>query len=476
MVLGVRRWRVVLVLAALVCGFGYVGYRLWRARHYRSALVEIQQEIQAQRYGAAARNLTALLAWEPGSDEAACLLASCERSRGRAQAADEAWARVPPSSKLAASALMGRAGILMDQGRFADVERFLTRALADPRIDGLELRQFLAPLYWNQGRTEEAQRLVEASWESLNRAGRGGSAQAIEIELVRLHITLSVGIPTVEAVRDYLEHAARLAPDDDRVWLGKANLAIRQGAYDEAARWLDACLKRRLEDVPVWRARLDWALATDRVAGVQEALEHLPVAEATPAQVHRLAAWLAARRGDASAERQALERLLAADPGDVAALDRLAGLAVRDGQPDRAGEFRRRKARRDQLDLRYQELFLRNQSVRNAEEMARLAEQLGRFFEAKAFWTVALAANPDRKDFRAALARWEPRATPVAEPGQTLAEVLALELDDPAAPRLPSAPAPARGDSSAPLPSQDDAGHAGLGVREAEPRELSTEA
>jgi len=451
MVLGVRRWGVVLVLAVLVGGLGYVGCRLWRARHYRIALVEIQQQIQAQRYGTAARNLAALLAWEPGSDEAACLLGNCERARGRTQAADEAWARVPPSSRLAASAMLGRASVLVDQGRFADAERFLTRALEDPRIDGFELRQFLAPLYWNQGRTEEAQRLVEANWESLNRAGRGGSVQAIKIELVRLHVTLSVGMSSVEVVRDFLEHAARSAPDDDRVWLGKASLAIRQSELDEAARWLDACLKRHLEDVPIWRARLDWALATGRVAEVREALEHLPAAESTPAQMHRLAAWLAARRGDAASERQALERLIAADPGDGAALDRLAELALRDGQPDRAGELHRRKAQRDQLGLRYQELFLRNQTVRDAEEMARLAEQLGHFFEAKAFWAVALAAEPAREDLRAALARWERRATPVTEPGQTLAEVLALELDAAAAPRLRSAPAPAQGDSSAPI-------------------------
>lgn len=451
MVLGVRRWGVVLVLVVLVGGLGYVGYRLWRSWRCRIALVEVQQQIQAQRYGAAARNLAALLAWEPGSDEAACLLGNCERARDRPQAADEAWARVPPSSPLAASAMMGRASVLVDQGRFADVERLLTRALEDPRIDGFELRQFLAPLYWNQGRTGEAQRLVEANWEGLNRAGRGGSVQPIKIELVRLHVTLSVRMSSVEVVRDFLEHAARSAPDDDRVWLGKANLAIRQGEFDEAARWLDACLKRHREDVPIWRARLDWALATGRVAEVREALEHLPAAESTPAQVHRLAAWLAARRGDAASERHALERLIAADPGDGAALDRLAELALRDGQPDRSGELHRRKARRDQLGLRYQELFLRNQTVRDAEEMAGLAEQLGHSFEAKAFLAVALAAEPAREDLRAALSRWERRSTPVAEPGQTLAEVLALELDAAAAPRLRSAPAPAQGDSSAPI-------------------------
>jgi enediyne biosynthesis protein E4 len=451
MVLGVRRWAVVLVLAVLVGGLGYVGYRLWRSWRYRIALVEVQQQIQAQRYGAAARNLAALLAWEPGSDEAACLLGNCERARDRPQAADEAWARVPPSSTLAASAMMGRASVLVDQGRFADVERLLTRALEDPRIDGFELRQFLAPLYWNQGRTEEAQRLVEANWEGLNRAGRGGSVQPIKIELVRLHVTLSVRMSSVEVVRDFLEHASRSAPDDDRVWLGKANLTIRQGEFDEAARWLDACLKRHREDVPIWRARLDWALATGRVAEVREALEHLPAAESTPAQVHRLAAWLAARRGDAASERHALERLIAADPGDGAALDRLAELALRDGQPDRSGELHRRKVKRDQLGRRYQELFLRNQTVRDAEEMAGLAEQLGHSFEAKAFLAVALAAEPAREDLRAALSRWERRSTPVAEPGQTLAEVLALELAAAAAPRLRSAPAPAQGDSSAPI-------------------------
>ena len=143
--------------------------------------------------------------------------------------------------------------------------------------------------------------------------------------------------------------------------------------------------------------------------------------------------------------RQALEQLIAADPGDGVALERLAELALRDGQPDRADELQRLKAQRDQHDLRYQELFHRNQTVRNAEEMARLAEQLGRSFQAKAFWTVAVAAEPDREDLRAALARWDPGATPVAEPGKTLAEVLAPELDAAAAPRLRSAPAPAQG-------------------------------
>ncbi len=448
MVLSVRRWPVVLLIAALAGGSGYLGLRLWKGWRLRNALVEIRQQLQSQRFAAAARSLTALLEWEPSSDEAACLLGNCERARGRPQAADLAWARVPPTSRLAASAIMGRASLLVDQGRLADVERFLDRALAVPRIDSFELRQFLAPLYWNEGRTEEAQRLVEANWEHVSRTGPRGSAQAIEIELVRLHISLSQGISTAERVREFLERAARLAPDDDRVWLGKANLAIRQKEFDDAARWIDACLKRPSADAPVWRARLDWALATGRVAQVRQALEHLPAGESSPAQVRRLTAWLAARRGDAQAEKQAWERLIAADPGDGDALDRLAELAVRCNEPDRADEFRRRKTQLEEHRRRYHELYLRNQTVRNAEELARLAEQLGRSFEARAFWTVAVWAEPDRADLRTALKRWEETRAPVAEPGQTLAEVLAPDRDAAEEAAVPFRSAPVQGTPS----------------------------
>jgi hypothetical protein len=92
-----------------------------------------------------------------------------------------------------------------------------------------------------------------------------------------------------------------------------------------------------------------------------------------------------------------------------------------------------------------------------------MAEQLGRFFEAKAFGSLAVATEPARDDLRAALARLEHRGTAVAEPGRTLAEVLAPELDAAAAPRPHTTPLPAQGASSAPIQFQDDAGRAGLG-------------
>ena len=57
-----------------------------------------------------------------------------------------------------------------------------------------------------------------------------------------------------------------------------------------------------------------------------------------------LRAWMAARSGDRPAERAALESLIALEPGDAAAVERLADLAAQDGERERLAELRRRKA------------------------------------------------------------------------------------------------------------------------------------
>ena len=260
---------------------------------------------------------------------------------GGPQSASEAWARVTPGSRFAPRAILGSMQIQMERGRFAEAEQIIKDALDDPRIDRSSLPILLGPIYCLQGRLEETLRLIESRWEALNQAGEGASEAAIN--LVRAHIDLRRGVVPIEVVGSALDQAGRMAPEDDRIWLGKANLAIRAGSFDEAARWIDACLRRRPEDGPVWRARLDWAVASNRVAEAREALKHLPAEVSTPAQIHKLAAWFAAQRGDVESERRALERLIAADPADFVALDRLAELAVKNGQPDRAAELRREK-------------------------------------------------------------------------------------------------------------------------------------
>ena len=106
-------------------------------------------------------------------------------------------------------------------------------------------------------------------------------------------------------------------------------------------------------------------------------MSHLPGNELSAASRHRTNAWLAAQHGDVAAETSELELLLAADPADMTALDRLAELAEKAHQPARAAELVRTKAEIARQLARYQKLNDRNQPIRDAEELARLAEALG---------------------------------------------------------------------------------------------------
>ncbi len=379
---GRTRRVLVLAVASAVAIAGV--WKLWELRRYRRSMNDIQQEIRAGRPGHAARKLANLLAWKPNSDEASYLLGVCEKARGQAPAAFGAWERVSPGSPFGARAIQGRMELLIERGRLADAESMILRAMSDPRGDGAKLGLFLGLVYSLQGRIEDRQRVIEACWDLLNEAGEGASEQAIL--LLRLHIQT----PTAEEIRAFLDPVARSAADDDRVWLGRARVAVRERAYDEAARWLDACLRRRPEDVAVWRARLDWALAFRRLDDVRQSLEHLPAGESRPGEVEKLTAWLAAFRGDLASERRALERLVEVDPADLAALDRLVAIAEKAGEVERAGEYRGRKAEIGGIQARFETLYRRNQTLRDARELGRLAERLGRPFEAKVFRTIAM--------------------------------------------------------------------------------------
>jgi len=421
-----RAWRLVLALF-LAGGLIWGGWAWWTGRRYASAMAEIESAIAAGRYAIACRNLEKLLAWKADPNGGIVyVLGSCELARGRNQAAGEAWARVVPGSAFSERAIRGRMRLFHDSGRFAAAEQLINDAAEDPRNDRSELRVLLLPMFTQLGRIDEAERLIEDRWEQLNALGEGALEAAIK--LLRLHIELTWRATPVENVRAYLDAATRLAPEDDRVWLGRANLAIRTGAYDEAGRWLDACLLRRAEDVPVWRARLSWGIAANRIDVAEQALKHLPAEASIPAQILRLKAWLSSHRGDVESERRELERLIAADPADLTALDRLAQLAEKNGQPARAAELFRKKAEIDRLRARYEKLHDRNQPIRDAVEMAHLAQQLGREFEARVFLTVAISEDPEREELRHDLGRMSQRSATIAERGQTLAEVLAHEL------------------------------------------------
>jgi len=420
-----RRWKLALPVGLIALTLSLGGWRLWQVERYHRALREINEQMAAGRNGLAARNLGSLLAWKPASDEAMYLLGACERARERTDEASEAWARVPPDSPFWGRAIQGRAELKIERGLLDDAEQLIKQAQQNAPEYGSLLNALLAPIYCQQGRFEEAGRLIEAEWDQMNQKGEGASEKAVN--LVRLHRDLNGKIAPPEATRAYLEQAARSAPEDDRVWLGRADLAIRDGSFDEAARLLDNCLRRRPKDVPVWRAKLRWAMATKQVAAVLQALEHLPADESAPAQVPKLAAWIARQRGDFGSERRVLERLIAADPADLSTLTRLAELAEKAGQPERAAELQKQKSGIERLKARYQKLYDRNQPIRDAVEMAGLATKLGLGFEARAFLTIAVADDPSRRDLRDDLRRLSRSPEASATPARTLAQALAAE-------------------------------------------------
>ena len=411
----VRRWKPVMLLALVVAGLIWLGSRWVQVRDYRKAVAEVEEELENGRYGIAARKLDALLVLRPDSDEAHNLLGTCEMARGRTEAADAAWARVRPGSPFAPSAILGRMGVQMELGRLAGAEKVIRDALDNPGVDGSSLPILLGPIYCQQGRLVETLRLIEKRWDALYRQGEGASGPAIN--LIRAHVDLRRSPIATDVASTVLDEAGRRAPDDDRVWLGKANMAIRSGAYELAERWLADCLSRRPDDPSVWRARLELAVRSNRVADAHEAVRHVPADESTAAQVCKLSAWFARKRGDLDSEQLALERARDADPTDFESADRLVEIAIKQGRSERVAELGRERLETARLEARYLKLFERNQPQRDAAEMGQLAERLGRDFEARAYLTVAVSVDPDRVDLGRTLAVLQKRAENREAPG-----------------------------------------------------------
>lgn len=382
-----------LICAGLISG----GWFWWNHRRYQSAKLDIEHLMAGGRYAAACRSLETLIGWNGDADGGLhYLLGSCELARGNLPAADKAWADVPPGTETSERAILSRMTMFRDAGRLADAEQLVTETARRQPSDSASLMLGLVPLLIDQGRRDEAIRLIEDRWRELDAKGQGPHDPAIK--LLMRHVEMTTSEVPLDAMRASLDEAARLAPDDDRVWLGRANLAIRAGDLKDAERWLVVCEKKRPDDRAVWRARLKWAMATGHVDDVEKALGHLPEIASSPSEQHRINGWLARQRGDLAMERSELDQLLAVMPGDLTALDRLIELETQGGRPEDAAKLMMQKTAVRDLTGRFLELNRRKQPIRDAENLAEIAEQLGRRFEALGFLTIAAFQKPERQD------------------------------------------------------------------------------
>lgn len=369
-----RVWIILVIIAGVTIPVSIWGAaRAIAARRLRAELDQVSREIQSQLFSTARARLVALEKHHPGNGEVEYQLGVCEEARERRDQALHAWSLVPRHSPFASYAAAKRATILTNLGRYSEAETALEAARDCPPT--FEFDQAKTRLYRFEGRLDEVRRLIRASW---------GRATHPAVILRDLWTHDKSPFP----VESWEERALNNADQtDDRVWLARAVVATLTGRFDEAARWLDACERKRPNDPAVWRARLNLARASEDPDGAKAALEHLSDQPYSELDVLTLQAWFEAARGDQEAERKTLSTLVERYPGHTRAWERLVTLASKAGQQKEAERLRRRKAEIDEAQDRYRKLlFLGDDPSTHFEEFAHLAQTMGRRAEARA-WT-----------------------------------------------------------------------------------------
>jgi len=371
---------------------------------FRAELRQAERDLDAGRLASARNRLQGLTARHPGEAESWFLLGLCEKARGKPAEALEAWnqAQAAAGSPFGTKAAIKRSELLIESGRFAEAEAILE---ALPRLEGqdaADVRFSLDMLYRLQGRTEDLRRLQLEPWRF------GPDSPDL---VLRHNYSLDISIYPSHLVKKLTSHSP---PDDDRVWLCLANLAIRDGRPDEAMPLLKKCLERRPDDIPVWRTMLDAAVDSGDVPDAWRALEHVPASEYSTARRLRLRAWFASKMGDEKLEEETLRAVVVEEPGDMVSLDRLAQIALARGDSAEADRLRHRRAEVDALRARYAKLIDRKDRVALAAELEKLATELGRKIEARG-WSL----------IRQGKAGKEPVIEPRSEAGATLAQEFA---------------------------------------------------
>jgi tetratricopeptide (TPR) repeat protein len=372
---------------------------LWVAgdKWLRGELRRIEREIQAGQVASAQSRLSRLSTLRLGGAEAQYWRGACEEAEGHVDAALATWAAIPRDSSRYANASLRRARLALARGRFAEVEEALGPTEFPRTSQAFVMREScLQQVNLFTGQFDRLRRRIEDEW--------GGAGNPAEVLRKHYLVDNPRSFP-VDALRTRLDEAGRLAPEDDRVWLGKAHLAIRIAQFADADTWLRRCVQKRPQDPAVWRARLEWAMATDRLADAIESLRHLPADRLALEHHFSTRAWMAARLGDTRAEQDALTRWVGRVPGELTALARLITLKARSGSAEEVAELRRRKARLDRASDDYRGALADRIPTGGFPELGRLAEELGRWFEARGWWTLALRQSVGSEEARVALGR-----------------------------------------------------------------------
>ncbi len=372
---------------------------LWLAgdQWVRAELGRVEREVQAGQIASARSRLARLSALRLGGVETRYWRAACEEAEGRPEVALAIWAAIPPGSSRHANACIRRARLAMERGRFAEAEEALGSAEFPRGSLAFGMRESIfQQLDLFTGRFEDLRRRIEGEWPGAENPA----------EVLRKHYLVDNprAFP-IDALRTRLEEAGRLAPEDDRVWLGQAVVATRTARFDRAEDWLRRCLERRPEDPAVWRVRLDLAIAADQAGEAIEALRHIPASTLRLEERLAARAWLAGQIGDAHAEEAALTRLVHCVPGELRSLARLIAIQGRKGPASGIAELRRKKTEIERVSDAYRRELADRVPTEHFAGLGLQAEALGRWFEARGWWMLALREAGNPAEARAALDR-----------------------------------------------------------------------
>ncbi|MGE3818260.1 MAG: FG-GAP-like repeat-containing protein, partial [Isosphaeraceae bacterium] len=426
-----RRWARRISGAVVLIGLAWFLIHAAVGWWARAELVRAGSELALGKVDQARGRLNRILTVRPSMAEVYHQLGLCEEAAGRPDLALACWARITPGSPVFSKAARNRDRLLqdfLDRGRFGALEELLVVVRQGAGADALEATRSLIRLLRFQGRFDEVKRLLREEWAAAEDPSRP----------LRELWALDAEPPPLGMVEGILDRAASRAPDDDRVWLGRANLATWAGRFDEADTLLTNCLARRAEDPAVWRSRLAWARAAGRPAAAGEAVARLPSDRIETVEALELEAWFAAEREDRAAERRALELLVSESPGNARALDRLATLAVEAGEVDHAAALRRRKRYADQARELYRKSLANDATTIDLPTVGRLAESLGRWFEARGWWSLVLRFKPNDLEASAAIERLARRQSPPRRRELIHAAALASGISG----RVPTLPKP----------------------------------
>jgi tetratricopeptide (TPR) repeat protein len=339
-----------------------------------SELKQIRAQMESGRFATARKGLAELASgWFP-DPEVLYRLGECERALGHFDLAQVAWSRVPAGSQYASLASAASADDLINRGEYSRAEVLLLSVRPRSDAEQYAIERALIRLYRFLGRDEEVKRLLRASLV------RSPDPAA---DLKELWLTEFTPVP-VEALEFSLKKANS---EDDRVWLGLANVSTLTGRYEEAGKWLESCRAKRPNDPAVARAALDLATAQGDPRAILTAAESLSEHDVSPEAIAEIRARLASQLDAPGRELESWLAVLDQNPGHAFALERLAALSAARGEPAKAQEYRERKTKIDLAKDRFRRILLDNDLYEKARELAELARQLGLEFESRG-WSI----------------------------------------------------------------------------------------